>query len=727
MEPYALFAHELAHTLFFDHFQNAAGLIYDHDHSDTNCAMSYPLIKIKGATAMSALTPEQEVALAAERSQLAARWPEARAVLAESDRAAARQKRVELGNIDRHVLSRVYRPHFCGKCNLKLRGWDIYAEHGAQDVLPLHSGAALPVAPPFVVSKPVKPPPPRKTTPTVRLVRGASGAAGEPALASIPISCFPSALTVAAGQPFPVSPVRKGDFKLDWLKQFPAGFGVDADALTDPAVFQVEVVDPDCGASLLYVTLEALLPTYGPTGPTGWQEFPGSERGRRSLQVECRAVPGEPTRFRSRYLRLVTDEADRAALGPTGQGLLVTDAADGKDGDADRVEILDQKVRASYSYGGPSAVTAEAKVGDPSRTRRRIKLFFHLYKHPSVDDPTLAEHARRRALRWVRRVYAQAEMSVSIVGVESLEWPAANMLTIHGFNPSTFTSNTPPTSGTDGTGPSKLTLTLTSSDGTTSATETVEVGLVKDLDAPALGRRVAEAIRGKGHGWSATAYVVPPSDQPLAPSCDVMITRTGHTVTIDAAKHDDTALREPWILQIPVPDRGQVDGEDNMVGGSPTQRRLLREGTSADDRIDVYVVPSMEIPGRAYPAYAVVREARFHPDAQVRRAALMAYSSGGKSAMDGGDDTPFTLAHEIGHVLIDGGHNAAQGELMAGSPCLLNRADAPKRIYSGPLKVGMEDPNQLDSTTQIFMNDVDMFARMSGADAANVTEDWPRT
>lgn len=79
-----LFAHEAAHCLFLRHWQKGEEAIADgfsnptdHDLADNNCIMSYP---------------------AYERS-----------------------------TCHTHYASNTYRPHFCGKCNLKLRGWDIGA------------------------------------------------------------------------------------------------------------------------------------------------------------------------------------------------------------------------------------------------------------------------------------------------------------------------------------------------------------------------------------------------------------------------------------------------------------------------------------------------------------------------------------------------------------------------------------------------------------------------
>lgn len=87
-----LFTHEIAHALFLKHYKNAPDhVVADHDQSDDNCVMSY-------------------IARAPENNTF-------------------------IGNAD-HYGPGQYDPEFCGKCNLKLRGWNIRAKRSGTDVLP---------------------------------------------------------------------------------------------------------------------------------------------------------------------------------------------------------------------------------------------------------------------------------------------------------------------------------------------------------------------------------------------------------------------------------------------------------------------------------------------------------------------------------------------------------------------------------------------------------------
>jgi len=69
--PFFSIAHELAHCLWLRHWENAKSFPKDHDTDDHSCIMSYPMMG------------------------------------------------------DDVYGPDVYDPHFCGKCNLKLRGWDV--------------------------------------------------------------------------------------------------------------------------------------------------------------------------------------------------------------------------------------------------------------------------------------------------------------------------------------------------------------------------------------------------------------------------------------------------------------------------------------------------------------------------------------------------------------------------------------------------------------------------
>jgi hypothetical protein len=78
MDPdkvYYVVAHEMGHNFFLLHWENAGGVAADHDTSDHNCSMSYS----------------------------------------------------SSGGPFAHQRPGKYTPHFCGKCILKLRGWDINA------------------------------------------------------------------------------------------------------------------------------------------------------------------------------------------------------------------------------------------------------------------------------------------------------------------------------------------------------------------------------------------------------------------------------------------------------------------------------------------------------------------------------------------------------------------------------------------------------------------------
>jgi hypothetical protein len=75
-------SHEIGHCLWLRHWENAGnevGTPLDHDQNDHSCMMSYP-VDLDG--------PPRGPHLA-------------------------------------HQLMAAYAPHFCGKCNLKLRGWDV--------------------------------------------------------------------------------------------------------------------------------------------------------------------------------------------------------------------------------------------------------------------------------------------------------------------------------------------------------------------------------------------------------------------------------------------------------------------------------------------------------------------------------------------------------------------------------------------------------------------------
>lgn len=92
----------------------------------------------------------------------------------------------------------------------------------------------------------------------------------------------------------------------------PGGFGPNADGTADPDHFKIEIDDTGKGGGTIpaaEVTLEVLRPGAG----GALEAFNPPRR----LQVECQRISGSTggphNKYRSRYLRLVVDDVDRAA------------------------------------------------------------------------------------------------------------------------------------------------------------------------------------------------------------------------------------------------------------------------------------------------------------------------------------------------------------------------------------------------------------------------------
>jgi hypothetical protein len=274
-----------------------------------------------------------------------------------------------------------------------------------------------------------------------------------------------------------------------------------------------------------------------------------------------------------------------------------------------------------------------------------------------------------------------------------------------------------------------------------------------------LGNAICSALNG---GFSAACHSVPAATDEWGhePSCDIVFGKHAGRATIVRANIDDAGM-QVGALDIPDP-ATKLDDDDMYHGGSATQRALLRCATTADDRIDVFVVPEWRLAGRAYPDYSDDLNAvevakhivtasptgsqivspvpvnptnvgRHLPDAPLRRAAIVAYTG----VMDGTDQSPFTLAHELGHVLGDAAHlkvvtatNAnpptAAIDLMYGDWPKVNAKTAAKRILSAPLLVSHPNlvSNVLPSANQVDHTNVDMRTFMHTRGGSRVTDPW---
>jgi hypothetical protein len=716
---YSLLCHELSHCMVIKHGKNAPSTVTeDHDLDDDNCVMSYPL-------------PTKKADFVADVARSQIEKSHGGALVSPKD----------------HYCIDAFKPHFCGKCNLKLRGWNIRAPG-----TPARASDPPPPAPPV---KPV----------AVRLIAGTVADADDApgALTRIPFTCYP---------------IDRCGPDLRSLKDFPTGFTYDADAAADPGVFRVEVDDPNLasGKDTITVTIEALMPSYAGGRATDWGPFgPDIRKSRALFGVECKLVGPGRTVYRSRYLRLCTDEADFEALKATKQGLLVTDIADGKDGPEDAVEILDQQVQVTYDPTPPgpppddfptlssNRIVTTADVGRDAGQRKRIKVFLHFVGFDKSRQPLVLVEARRRFRKWARRVFASADMSPKILGHDCVAWPAKSTLSIHSRYLAVGSVATKTNLATGLTRPpaKQSNFTLTLNDGTADFTWTIP--MLAGMTPRTLGAAIRDAL---DRSFSAVCHSVPAATDEWGhePSCDVVFRHPGGTATVVTATMDDAAMQAA-ALEIPDP-AAKLNNDDTYHGGSATQRVVLRSVPTTDDRIDVFVVPTWKLPGRAYPDYTddlnagevakyVVAAhptatqiesavpvtadnvARHLPDQPLRRAVIIAYKGSGSGVMDGGDEAPFTLPHELGHVLGDVAHlkvstaahanpPAAAIDVMYGDWPKTNSKTAAKRILSAPLLVSNPHlvSNVLPTDRQQDHTDVDMRTFMHTRGGSRVTEAW---
>ena len=467
--------------------------------------------------------------------------------------------------------------------------------------------------------------------------------------------------------------------------KFPTGFGFNADGHADPDTFKLEVTlsgapDP------VKVKLEALRPQYGADGKvTGHVPFAGAAAAKRQLEIECKRVGARRTVYRSRYLRLVTDDVDQTVA--AAQALLVTDVADGTGGADDKVEILDQLVRASLEMplckASPKCVLQ--KTLPLAEERRRVRLCVHVFRATpggSAVGGLTQTQVRRRILKWFRRAYAQAALGPRIVSpeVEFIDPPSADMLV---FGQDTGLR----TSGLDATGKaSTLSFRLGKPPGGPPAPEpTVTVNLVPGMTPTMVAGLAAAALPA---GFTARVVTNARALTAADPSCDLIVSRTdGKRVMI---RNETTTDTTATVLVARV-NLSNVDNSSspNLIPTTPDFRRILHSAPGTDDRLDYFIIDrfrNLDLRGRAFIPATDLAES-FRPPQELRWAVVMAFRSSDGPVVDGSDNLPFTLPHEAGHVLSDAGH--AQGtnarfEMMRsandGGTSVTNTVDASKRI-----------------------------------------------
>ncbi|HEY3064810.1 MAG TPA: hypothetical protein VGL09_03415 [Methylomirabilota bacterium] len=458
----------------------------------------------------------------------------------------------------------------------------------------------------------------------------------------------------------------------DGTHAFPAGFGFDADGHADEDTFKVEVVDPAAGGSV-NVLLEALKRVVKPDGSIEHQPITGvPDAARRKVDpLECKQVRAGHVAFRSRYMRLVVDDDDFNAA--PGQTLLTTDLVDAGD---EAVEILDQRVRSTYviqrcpgTGGRKCQVTTVAEIGTD---RKRVKIAAQILKDPGTGTAVATvDQTRKSCLKYIRQLYAQANMSVKIVA-PIREVPApANMFAIADGN------------GQPAVGGQTVRVRVRIDAG---FDETLDITTVPG-DAPfESAKRLADEInKALGAATPPVAAVAAATQNPpligqAIGSADVLVgdPRTQkirlNVITSNDAGHPVTVAR---ITTTTVVDFNNA----NMHVGTAHERVLLKNYDTGRDRVDLFIVEGLSSGalGEAFPPFAP-RVAGPHPLDTVVNSAIVT-----KDPVVKKDHFHTTIPHELGHTLMDvnNSHAVPVIELLTnGSPVGSN-----ERVVNGPKRI----------------------------------------
>ena len=402
----------------------------------------------------------------------------------------------------------------------------------------------------------------------------------------------------------------------------------------------------------------------------------------------------------------------------------------------------------AFPVFGGKAVNAEAEVGHTRWPKKRIRVYYHLLNTAGVAPADMERMIRKRTMKWVRRCYSQVNMSPKIVGVAGgggyLPFPHSNMISIHSWKPGHALK---PPLGTNAGGTASSVAITYSIDG--GAPTPLNVPLTGHTTFAALAQAIADAFSAVLNLRARLAPVAQ-AERWFVPGHDIYVDHTtpGSKVEVLTITHDDRNLgrsttpgggdADRGVFEIPkLAGTGLMDDDDSTPGGAPFHRLLLRSVTSSDDRIDILVLPKGSLAGRAYPDYLGF-PAEFKPEQKLRRAAYVCYEVEhteyrGVALGEGGTlewTSPYTLPHEIDHVLAETAHNEAEGDLMRGKWSLDCRADSNKRIYSGELLVGSQEftakAAEADADpfrTRQDMGD-DMHTRNGRRSDPQITEAW---
>jgi hypothetical protein len=450
------------------------------------------------------------------------------------------------------------------------------------------------------------------------------------------------------------------------------GFNADADADID--TFKVEVVDPGASGTVT-ARLEALKPVKKPDGSTEFQSITGVPDAaiRKIDALDCKQVSTGHVAFRTAYLRLVVDQQDHDAA--ANQTLLTKDAVDAGD---EALEILDQHVRASYKVarctGNPKCnVVAELPVGENAQ---RARVAVHILQDPATNNPlATVDQARTSVLKYVRQLYAQASMSVQIVGTIRTVPAPLNLIAIANGNGAPAVGGGTIQVRVQIGSPAKATFDF---DQTVQIVTTA--GDAPVATATALAQAINDAFAAATPPFAATA--TPTGNPPLLGqaigSADVLVGNPlTQNISLSVLASGDAAhpVTIGRILNTNIPDFGNADSHV----GTLEERTLVKNYDSGSDRIDLFVIGTLGSGalGEAFIPNAASAATR-QPIASIVNSALIFAAT-----VTVNDNFHTTIPHEMGHILMDNNHALVATEMMgAGSPVGAN-----ERVVNGPKRI----------------------------------------
>jgi hypothetical protein len=456
----------------------------------------------------------------------------------------------------------------------------------------------------------------------------------------------------------------------DGSKKFPTGFGFNPNGDADIDSFKVEVADPGAGGSV-QVLLEALKPAgVNPDGSPRHIPITGvADAAQRKIDaLECPKVSPGHVAFRSRYMRLVVDGDDFAAA--PGQTLLTTDLIDAGEED---VEILDEKVRATYvvqrcpgTGGRKCQVTAELDVGEDEK---RVKVAVHILQDPVSSVPVATiDQARTRTLQYVRRLYAQANMSLKFVAAIR-EIPApSNMFAIADGN------------GQVAVGAQSISVRV-QIDATFD--QTINITTVAGEQPSQTADRLAAAIRDALSNATPpiVARVTPTTNPPLVGqaigSADVIVgDPLTQTVRLNVLTSDDIGhpVQVGRIASTTINDFQAAD----VHVGTIEERVLIKNYDTGSDRVDLFIVGALARSlGEAFTPFFTLAANR-QPTTELVNSALVFANTVVRSNF-----FQRVIPHELGHLLMDKVHSPVVTEMMVGG----TPVGADERVVKGPKRI----------------------------------------